>query len=63
MELLDSPKTSRLHGVQIGEVIGAGQFGQVYKGQWQGNPVALKNIKSQDLSEFQNELSLLVYYS
>jgi len=34
-----------LKGVEVGEKIGQGNFGIVYKGDWNKNPVALKSLK------------------
>lgn len=48
-----------LKDVKVGEVIGSGAFGVVYKANWQGVDVALKSIKGSDIKEFENELSLL----
>eukprot|EP01117_Protostelium_nocturnum_P005145 TRINITY_DN1869_c0_g1_i1.p1 TRINITY_DN1869_c0_g1~~TRINITY_DN1869_c0_g1_i1.p1 ORF type:complete len:1565 (+),score=427.51 TRINITY_DN1869_c0_g1_i1:17-4711(+) len=51
-----------LSNVTIGNIIGEGNFGQVYMGQWNGTTVALKNVKVHDEKEknaWQEELNLL----
>ncbi|PRP88303.1 hypothetical protein PROFUN_03412 [Planoprotostelium fungivorum] len=49
-----------LSDVQIGTIIGAGNFGQVYKGEWNGTTIALKGIKDKsELHKFKDEILLL----
>ena len=50
--------------VQVGERIGKGNFGEVYKGLWRGVPIAVKkvpahNINEQFLKDFHRELTLM----
>ena len=46
--------------VTLGAVIGSGEFGEVYKGTWNNLEIAAKSIKSDNLSEFKNELDVMV---
>lgn len=55
----NSEMFKNLTGITIGEIIGKGNFGNVYRGDWNGNPVALKSLKSDDYEEMKNELTLL----
>eukprot|EP01117_Protostelium_nocturnum_P009923 TRINITY_DN3536_c0_g1_i3.p1 TRINITY_DN3536_c0_g1~~TRINITY_DN3536_c0_g1_i3.p1 ORF type:complete len:310 (-),score=102.41 TRINITY_DN3536_c0_g1_i3:31-960(-) len=51
-----------LSDVQIGSVIGKGNFGEVRKGTWNGTTVALKGLTGEDQSElqkFKGEITLL----
>eukprot|EP01117_Protostelium_nocturnum_P008853 TRINITY_DN3173_c1_g2_i1.p1 TRINITY_DN3173_c1_g2~~TRINITY_DN3173_c1_g2_i1.p1 ORF type:complete len:1688 (-),score=589.29 TRINITY_DN3173_c1_g2_i1:9-5072(-) len=51
-----------LSDVQIGTVIGKGNFGEVRKGTWNGTTVALKGLTGEDQSElqkFKGEITLL----
>ncbi len=50
----------QLTDVNILEKLGAGNFGEVYKGEWNGAEVALKKLKSQeDFEEFAKEAMVL----
>jgi serine/threonine protein kinase len=52
---VQSRELSRLlipwHDIQMGKVLGAGGFGTVYLGSWQGNRVAVKMLDKQHLSD------------
>lgn len=39
------PQIDRLTDVTVGELIGAGSYGQVYKGLWNATPVACKSAE------------------
>jgi len=45
--------------MEIQERLGGGKFGDVYKGLWNGTAVALKTLKSGELSEFESEVQML----
>jgi hypothetical protein len=52
--------------ITLGQQIGEGTFGQVFKGLWRGSPVAVKTLKMQILpdrvlQEFRKELQILAY--
>ncbi len=50
----------KMTNIEVLTRIGGGHFGEVYKGLWQGTPVALKTIKLEDQGEdFQREAELL----
>jgi serine/threonine protein kinase len=56
------------HGeIQVKELIGSGEFGQVYCGDWKGTKVALKKLlhftshNDKTLNEFFSEISVLRY--
>ena len=59
VDLNDLGAVTILSDVKLGEVIGTGAFGEVYKGKWNNIDVALKSTKGQDLQEFQNELKII----
>lgn len=39
-----------------------GNFGEVYKGKWNGSLVALKKLKAEEVSTFEKEAAILLYY-
>lgn len=52
--------------IELGEMLGSGAFGSVYRGSWNGRPVAIKMMhgmlfeeSSRDLLNFQQEVSVL----
>jgi hypothetical protein len=56
--ILQNSKPIILNGIQVGEKLGQGHFGQVFKGVWlESTTVALKNITNEQ--EFVREESLL----
>ena len=59
VHIIKDPKTE----VKISEMIGKGGFGEVYKGQWRGTPVAVKLLTtdgSQD-AEVEQEVAIHKY--
>ncbi|PRP85913.1 putative LRR receptor-like serine/threonine-protein kinase [Planoprotostelium fungivorum] len=49
-----------LANVKMGNIVGAGNFGDVYRGTWNGVEVALKGIREKDnLIKFKEEIRLL----
>ena len=50
-----------IKGVNVGEKLGGGNFGEVFKGNWKGAAVALKKLKSDQYQEFQKECEALLY--
>jgi serine/threonine protein kinase len=46
-------------GVNIVQELGRGNFGVVYKGEWNSAPVALKLLKSEHMNDFEREVSTL----
>lgn len=59
MQKLEEFELPLLTNVIVNEKIGAGQFGDVFKGNWSGHSVALKSIKDQDIEAFSNELKIM----
>ena len=49
-----------LHGIKVGNVIGSGQFGQVYRGDWNSTQVALKSVLNDNIEEFLQEMNLII---
>ena len=45
--------------IQLGEKIGSGNFGAVYKGQLEDNQVALKKLVAAQADDFKREASVL----
>lgn len=44
------------------EKLGSGNFGDVYRGKWNGLPVALKSMKNEDhVADFGREAAVLEY--
>lgn len=39
--------------------LGEGNFGEVYKADWNGTPVAVKKLKGEEISQFESEASKL----
>jgi len=61
-----SPTNFEMNGDELvmGEMIGVGSFGQVYRGQWRGTEVAIKklpmqNFTQQMIDDFMREIHLL----
>eukprot|EP01119_Soliformovum_irregulare_P020486 TRINITY_DN663_c0_g1_i1.p1 TRINITY_DN663_c0_g1~~TRINITY_DN663_c0_g1_i1.p1 ORF type:complete len:1075 (-),score=271.53 TRINITY_DN663_c0_g1_i1:55-3009(-) len=52
-------KKHELKDVEIHERLGAGSFGEVFVGIWNGNKVACKKTKEEDAKEFENEIATL----
>lgn len=47
-----------IDGVKVGQKLGNGNFGEVYKGEWKGTEVALKKLKNSS-EEFVKESEML----
>jgi hypothetical protein len=50
--------------VKIGERVGKGNFGEVFKGHWRGVTIAIKKVPSHNISEaflrdFHREIALM----
>ncbi|CAG2164318.1 unnamed protein product [Oppiella nova] len=45
--------------VQLGQVVGRGAYGDVYRGVWNGNTVAVKQVKTINASHYDAELAQL----
>jgi len=62
VSLNNMESTSLIKNVQINEKLGSGNFGEVYKGTWNGTtPVALKKLKSKEqIQEFAQEAKVLL---
>lgn len=56
--MLQGSQKNFIKSITVEEKIGSGHFGEVFKGQWEGSPVALKRISNSDTSLL-NELSVL----
>lgn len=53
-------KWETLEGIQIKELLGSGNFGEVYRGEWEGTYVALKTVKDINLfNDFLREASII----
>lgn len=49
-------------GIVKEEKLGSGNFGDVYRGKWNGLPVALKSLKNEEhVAEFEQEAAVLEY--
>jgi serine/threonine protein kinase len=51
--------TPYVTGITIQEKLGGGNFGSVFKGNWNGNAVALKMLNKGSQQEFEKEVKLL----
>jgi predicted Ser/Thr protein kinase len=50
-----------LSNITVGKLIGTGSYSEVFRGDWQGTPVALKKLKATEhLFEFHKEANFLV---
>jgi predicted Ser/Thr protein kinase len=57
---LRAPSKGTVEGIIVRERIGGGEFGEVYRGIWNGTPVALKLfISEKKLTEFKREANIL----
>jgi serine/threonine protein kinase len=56
---LNEMESDAITNVEIGERIGGGNFGDVYKGTWNRTPVALKKLKQDQMQDFVHELVTL----
>lgn len=45
--------------IDIGQKLGSGNFGDVFKGEWNGTAVALKSVRAEDSQDFISELKIL----
>ena len=50
-----------LTNISVGSRVGKGNFGEVYRGTWEGSLVALKKVTQGQADEFKREASLLWY--
>jgi serine/threonine protein kinase len=65
--LLESPTIKKIpfDELQIGECIGSGSFGRVYRGVWRGTPVAIKQLSIEGdsdqtfIADFVREISMM----
>ncbi len=54
-------QAAELADVEVGEQLGAGNFGTVFKGKWQkSTDVALKKLKDGQMDEFTAEVRILM---
>jgi predicted Ser/Thr protein kinase len=54
------PSVKKLKNITVEGKLGSGNFGEVYKGLWRNNPVALKKLKTaEQFAEFEREATLL----
>ena len=49
-----------LSNVVIGKKLGGGNFGEVYRGTWDGSEVACKKVSQDQAEEFRREANLLM---
>eukprot|EP01113_Clastostelium_recurvatum_P010908 TRINITY_DN1547_c3_g1_i3.p1 TRINITY_DN1547_c3_g1~~TRINITY_DN1547_c3_g1_i3.p1 ORF type:complete len:573 (+),score=96.79 TRINITY_DN1547_c3_g1_i3:22-1719(+) len=55
------PISVYLKGVRRGKIVGSGSFGKVYRGEWQGVPVAMKTVGAAERKEdLQDEAAILM---
>jgi serine/threonine protein kinase len=52
-----------LQNITIGKKLGAGSFGEVFLGTWEGTNVAMKKLSGGLIEEFKQEASILWYPS
>ncbi len=61
-EMSASGQVKLLDQVEVGDAIGEGNFGNVYKGRWEGSDVALKQIKDKEMQQRMLEEALILRY-
>lgn len=60
METLPLENIQEISGITVQECIATGNFAQVFRGDWNGTPVALKLLKDpKDFAEFYREREVL----
>lgn len=52
--------TTEITSVAVKQKLGAGNYGEVYYGEWNGTGVALKKLKDDEVEEFKREAVLLL---
>ncbi|XP_075923769.1 tyrosine-protein kinase CSK-like isoform X2 [Petromyzon marinus] len=60
-EFLNCGRVINMNELKLGEVIGSGEFGDVYLGQYNGTAVAVKSLhmESSTLQEFMSEITIM----
>lgn len=58
-QLQDLKLNTHLQDIVLGERLGGGHYGTVFRGEWKGSDIAAKRIEDDDFQAIENEINIL----